>query len=136
MDRPDLGMLTARLLRELIRRETPILERRGVEMWDYVILSTLLTGDAATQRELAAASGRDQNRLIRNLDRLEQRRWVTRTPDPADRRNKVVSLTAAGRTLVTACRQEIRRMEDELLAGLTAGDRASLERALVQLVDD
>ncbi|MDH2415886.1 MarR family winged helix-turn-helix transcriptional regulator [Nocardioides sp. CER19] len=135
MDRPDLGKLTAQLLREIIRRETPILERAGLEMWDYVILSSLLAGDAATQRDLAAASGRDKTRLIGNLDALEGRGLVSRSPDPADRRNKVVSLTAAGRRLVTACRSDIRAMEGDLLSALPAADRAALERALVRLVD-
>jgi DNA-binding MarR family transcriptional regulator len=99
VDRPDLGALAARLLREIIRRETPILTAAGLDMWDYVVLSSLLGGDAATQRELARLTGRDKTRLIGNLDRLEGRGLVTRTPDPADRRNRVVSHTEAGRRL-------------------------------------
>lgn len=136
MDRPDLGTLTSRLLREIIRRESPILERAGLEMWDYVVLSALLAGDAATQTELAASTGRDKTRLIRNLDGLEERGLVTRSPDPADRRNKVVSLTGAGRRLVTSCRRAIRAMETDLLADLSAADRAALERSLLRLTAD
>lgn len=136
MDRPDLGKLTARLLREIVRRETPILESAGLTMWDYVILGSLLGGEASTQRELAVASGRDKTRLISNLDGLEERGLVTRTPDPADRRNKVVALTPSGRTLVATCRRHIRQMEDDLLAGLPAADRAALVRALLQLADE
>lgn len=135
MDRPDLGKLTADLLREIIRRETPILGRADLEMWDYVILSSLLAGDAATQGDLAAASGRDKTRLITNLDRLEARGLVTRAPDPADRRNKVVSLTAEGRRVVATCRTEIRAMEDDLLATISAADRAAFERVLVSLTE-
>ncbi|WP_017935184.1 MarR family winged helix-turn-helix transcriptional regulator [Nocardioides sp. Iso805N] len=134
MDRPDLGTMTARLLREIVRLETPILAASGLEMWDYVVLAALLGGDAATQRELAAATGRDQTRLIRNLDGLEERGLITRSPDPADRRNKVVALTGSGRDLVGACRARIRVMETELLLSLPADERAALERALVRLV--
>jgi len=135
MERPDLGKLTADLLREIIRRETPILERADLGMWDYVVLSSLGGGDAATQRDLAAASGRDKTRLIANLDRLESRGLVSRSPDPQDRRNKVVSLTPAGRRLLTRCRTEIRSMEDDLLAGVPAADRAAFERVLTHLAD-
>lgn len=134
MDRPDLGTMTALLLREIVRRETPILAASGLEMWDYVVLAALLGGDAATQRELAAATGRDQTRLIRNLDGLEERGLVTRSPDPADRRNKVVALTGPGRDLVRSCRARIRAMEKELLSPLATDERAALERALVRLV--
>lgn len=133
MERPDLGKLTADLVREIIRRETPILDHAGLEMWDYVILAALSEGDAATQRDLAAASGRDQTRLIGNLDRLEGRDLVVRTPDPGDRRNKVVSLTTAGRRLLSRCRTEIRAMEDDLLAGIAPADRASFIRVLTAL---
>jgi DNA-binding MarR family transcriptional regulator len=133
MDRPDLGTLTARLLRELVAREKPILDAAGLEMWDYVVLSSLLAGDAATQRELAEATGRDKTRLIGNLDGLEERGLVTRSPDPADRRNRVVALTASGRRLVSTCRDRIRAMEDDLLATLPAGEREAFERSLVGL---
>ena len=135
MDRPDLGKLTADLVREIIRRETPILERAGLEMWDYVILVALSGGDAATQRDLSAASGRDKTRLIGNLDRLEDRELVARTPDPADRRNKVVSLTPAGRRLLARCRTEIRAMEEDLLAAIAPADRATFVRVLTALGD-
>ena len=135
MDRPDLGALAARLLREIVRRETPILETAGLEMWDYAVLSSLLGGDAATQRELALATGRDKTRLIGNLDRLETRGLVTRTPDPGDRRNRVVSLTDAGRRLATSCRAEIRAMEDDLLRDVRPADRAAFERVLAHLAD-
>lgn len=133
MERPELGHLTSRLLREIIRRETPILEQAGLEMWDYAILTALVAGDAPTQAGLAAATGRDKTRLIRNLDRLEHRGLVTRSPDPADRRNRVVALTRKGRRTVDSCRTGIRAMEEELLGGLRPADRAGFERALVRL---
>lgn len=134
MERPELGQLVSRLMREILRREAPILQRAGLEMWDYVILSALTEGDAPAQAELAAATGRDKTRLIGNLDRLEERGLVTRSPDPADRRNRVVSLTAEGRRVTAACHAEIRAMEEELLSGLRAPDRTGLEAGLVHLV--
>jgi DNA-binding MarR family transcriptional regulator len=136
MDRPELGALLSRLLREVARREQPLLDQAGLPMWDYVILSALSDGDASTQAELSAATGRDKTRLIDNLDRLEQRGLVTRTPDPADRRNRIVSLTADGRRVLRQCRAAIRAMEEELLAGLPPAERTAFERALVKLVTD
>jgi DNA-binding MarR family transcriptional regulator len=136
MDRPELGALLSRLLREVARREQPLLDQAGLPMWDYVILSALSDGDASTQAGLSAATGRDKTRLIDNLDRLEQRGLVTRTPDPADRRNRIVSLTADGRQVLRQCRAAIGAMEEELLAGLPPAERAAFERALVKLVND
>ena len=135
MERPELGYLLSRLMRVTIAREEPILERAGLRMWDYAVLSALTEQAAPTQAQLAAAAGRDKTRLIGNLDRLEELGFVTREPDPADRRNRVVSLTAEGRQVLDRCRAEILEMERELLHGIPAGDREVFERALTGLVD-
>jgi DNA-binding MarR family transcriptional regulator len=60
---------------------------------------------------------------------------ITRTPDPADRRARIVQLTPAGRARHGAAQADIRAMEDELLAGLAAADRTRLRRVLAQLAD-
>ncbi|QDP95785.1 winged helix DNA-binding protein [Microlunatus elymi] len=131
--RPELGYLFNRLLTTVIERELPILERHDLQMWEYVIMNALRQGDAPTQTELSAITGRDKTRLIRNLDELVEVGLVRRDSDPQDRRNRVVSLTAEGRRVLQACRKDIRAMERELLAALPADDRTVFERALVTL---
>ncbi len=133
MERPELGYLFDRLLRAVIAREEPILAAAGLQMWDHVLLTALARGDAPTQAQLAAETGRDKTRLIGNLDRLVALGLVSRVPDPADRRNRVVSLTAEGRRVLERCQAGIRAMETELLGALPAGERAGFERALVAL---
>ncbi len=135
MDRPELGFLLSRLLREVVAREKPILDAAGLEMWDYAVLTALADSDAPTQAQLAAATGRDKTRLIGNLDRLEAEGLVRREPDPADRRNRIVSLTPAGSDVLRRCREAIGTMESELLADLDPIDRAGFERALTALVE-
>lgn len=128
----DLGASLHRLVRVVIDHEIPVLRGHDVEMWDYAVLGGLEHGPAPTQTQLAAAVGRDKTRLIPILDRLEARGLLLRTPDPDDRRNKVIALTDAGRSLLAACRVSIRALEDDLLADLTPGQRktflATLER--------
>lgn len=135
MERPELGYLLSRLMREAIAREEPILERAGLRMWDYVVLGALTENDAPTQAQLAADAGRDKTRLIGNLDRLEELGLVRRAPDPADRRNRVVSLTTEGRHVLDRCRADIRAMEADLLREVPAGERATFERVLTGLVE-
>jgi DNA-binding MarR family transcriptional regulator len=131
--RDDLGALLHRLLRRVLAAETPLLDAHGVEMWDYSVLVALETGPAQTQARLATAIGRDKTRLIPSLDRLAARGLVARDPDPDDRRNRIVTLTAAGRELLGACRSDIRAMEADLLADVPEPDRATLLRTLAQL---
>ena len=135
MDRPELGYLLSRLMREVMAREKPILDAAGLEMWDYAVLTALAESDAPTQAQLAAATGRDKTRLIGNLDRLEAQGLILRQPDEADRRNRIVSLTPEGEQKVQACREAICAMEAELLAGLDPADRIAFERALTALVE-
>lgn len=131
----DLGAAFSWLARAMIDAETPVLAAHGLEMWDYAVLSALDEGPAPTQAELAAGVRRDKTRLIPILDRLEARGLLRRTPDPADRRNRVVALTPAGRDLVAACRVGIRGVEAELLAGLDPGERAVFVAVLDRLAD-
>ncbi len=134
-NRPDLGVLLHRLTSSVTQRELPLLRTHQMGMWDYVVLGGLEHDPAPTQAQLAAAVGRDKTRLIANLDRLEARGLLHRTPDPDDRRNRIVTLTDAGRTLFADCRRDIRAMEADLLSTLSAPDRTTFIRALSRLAE-
>lgn len=125
-DRADLGALLNRLLMMVRAHEEPILAGHDLSMWGYVVLTVLADMPAPTQADLARATGRDKTRLISNLDRLEAMKLVHRRPDPADRRNRIVTVTPAGRSLHARCREAIRDMESELLADLPASRRRRL----------
>lgn len=133
--RHDLGAAFAWLARAMMKAEEPVLRAHEVEMWDYAVLAVLEDGPAPTQSELAGAVGRDKTRLIPILDRLEVRGLLRRTPDPADRRNRVVALTPAGRALVESCRTGVREVEAELLDRLEPDERAGFVAALDRLAD-
>jgi DNA-binding MarR family transcriptional regulator len=134
-DDEDLGALFARITRRLIDAERPLLTELGLSMWGYIALARLAHAPAETQLALAQAIRYDKTRLIGLLDELEAAGLVTRTPDPTDRRARIVSLTAAGSERHQAARAAIRTMEDELLAGLPATERARLRRTLARLAD-
>lgn len=133
MDREDLGALLARAARRLVDAERPLLAAHGLSMWDYVVLSHLAREPAGTQLALARAIGYDKTRLIGLLDALERDGLVARTPDPADRRARIVSLTPAGATRHAAAQGDVRAMEDELLSDLSPTARRRLLATLTEL---
>ncbi len=53
-----------------------------------------------SQRELAAATGVTEQTMSRILERMERTGYVTRIAHPGDRRRHVISLTAAGRSVL------------------------------------
>ena len=133
MKQEDLGALFARITRRLIDAEGPLLEAHGLSMWAYIALSHLARQPAGTQLALAQAIRYDKTRLIGLLDELEADGLITRTPDPTDRRARIVTLTEAGEARHSAARADIRAMEDDFLEELTAAERTRLRRTLARL---
>jgi DNA-binding MarR family transcriptional regulator len=131
----DLGALFERVTRRLVDAERPLLAELGLSMWGYIVLSHLAHAPAETQLALAQAISYDKTRLIGLLDELETGGLITRTPDPADRRARIVSLTTAGTKRHAAARRAIRKMEDDVLADLGTADRTRLRRTLARLAD-
>jgi DNA-binding MarR family transcriptional regulator len=136
MDRHDLGAMFAQITRRLIDAERPILDAHGLSMWGYIVLSRLGDQPAETQLALAQAIGYDKTRLIALLDELEHDGLLTRRPDPADRRARLVELTPSGVRLLKAARADIREMEGVVLADLDPADRATLLAVLPRLMAD
>jgi DNA-binding MarR family transcriptional regulator len=134
-DDEDLGALFARVTRRLIDAERPLLAELDLSMWGYIALSHLAHAPAETQLALAQAIRYDKTRLIGLLDELEADGLVTRTPDPTDRRARIISLTATGAARHAAARKAIRAMEAELLEDVGAAERTRLRRTLGRLAD-
>ncbi|WP_236048714.1 MarR family winged helix-turn-helix transcriptional regulator [Paractinoplanes ovalisporus] len=122
-----------RLGRQLLAMERPILDRHGISMWAYAVLTALRERPMRTQAALAAGIGADKTRLIPVLDELQKRELIDREPDPDDRRVRLLALTPAGRRLHQAVQAEIRAAEADLLAAFPPGDREAFVRTLIGL---
>jgi DNA-binding MarR family transcriptional regulator len=68
--------------------------------------------------------------LCRMIDRLEEANLIERRPDPADRRAWQLHLTDKSRKIVGRLQQKVDSLVDDMLAGLTARDRAEFGRLL------
>jgi DNA-binding MarR family transcriptional regulator len=69
------------------------------------------------------------------VDRLEQKGFVTRADDPADRRAYVLEVTRVGAALVDELHAIRLRSLESVLARMSAGDRTRVVRGLEALVD-
>jgi DNA-binding MarR family transcriptional regulator len=134
-ERPDLAAMLHPLLRALIAAELPVLEQHDVSMWGYAVLTALDDTPVRTQAALAEAIGADKSRIIGTLDELQDAGLIDRTPDPNDRRVRLLSITPQGRRVRRAVRKDIRAAENNLLATLPAPDREAFLRAIRELYD-
>ena len=119
--------------RQLMDAEAPVLERHGLTMWAYVVLSALADAGAPTQAALAEAIGADKTRIIAVLDDLQGRGLIDRRADPDDRRARVLSLTTAGRRLRGSVQAQIQRGEDRWLGKLSPTERSTFLAALTKI---
>lgn len=127
--RRDLAAMLQPLVRSLIAAELPVLDRHGISMWGYVVLNALDGRPARSQATLAQAIGADKTRIIATLDDLQRDGLISREPDPADRRARLLAVTPAGRQARLAVQAEIQANEERILALLEPGDRAAFLRA-------
>jgi DNA-binding MarR family transcriptional regulator len=91
-----------------------------------------LARKAMSLREIAEATMMDAPAATVAINDLEDRGLVVRTPDPADRRSKLVSLTQAGCDVV----DRIDRVEDPAppsIAALSDDDLRALRDVLAKL---
>jgi DNA-binding MarR family transcriptional regulator len=83
--------------------------------------------DITTLLEILEVSKAAAGQLV---ERMEQQGLVERTPDPHDRRARLVSLTEKGRELVRQSIAARRSWMNELVAGVSPKNRAEIIAAL------
>lgn len=108
-DEPDLGMLIARVYRDF---ETSLWDTLAAQGFTDIgprhgTVLAHLTPDGLRATDLAKASGQHKQIIGTVIDELERAGYVTREPDPADRRAKLVIPTDKGLAEITAARTAI-----------------------------
>ena len=144
-ERPDLDVAPlqvlsriSRLARHLDLARSVAFAERGLELWEFDVLSALRRSGPPYQlspgqlvNQTLVTSGTMTNRV----DRLTTRGFVERSPDPHDRRGVIVALTEAGRETVDAALADLLSRERELLARLSERDRSLLASLLRELLE-
>ncbi|GII88172.1 hypothetical protein Ssi03_61620 [Sphaerisporangium siamense] len=135
---PLLAESTAWLLNGAAREVTLRLERalRGDELrWrDYGVLGVLEAAGPLSQQEVGRRLGVDRSTMVHIIDVLERRGLVARGRDRADRRAYAIELTEGGRAFLRDTLHPLTaEVHEELIGGLSAEDRAHLDRILTLL---
>ncbi|WP_256839764.1 MarR family winged helix-turn-helix transcriptional regulator [Ornithinimicrobium faecis] len=126
-DRRDLLGQLLTFTKELRRNEDQAAAAQGVSMWQYAVLSVAAARPGLNQAEAAAMLGYSRNRIIADIDTLQEKGLLTRER-AADRRANTLLITPAGLSVMRTIRADIHRGEDEILAGLTQTERDELDR--------
>jgi DNA-binding MarR family transcriptional regulator len=100
---------------------------------EWRILSTLSFRQPMTGKALAGWTSHDQSRVSQSLAQLRTRGLVKLTTDPADRRQKLIQLTAQGTAIFASIYPRAAALEREFLATLTPESKRSLLKAIDKL---
>lgn len=127
----DLGFLLSRASGVIARSASEALAPLELRIRSYSVL--VLASEEATgitQRQLAATMGLDPSQIVALVDDLEKRGLVHRTPDPTDRRNKLVGATEQGRLLAHDAQQRVENAHQGFFDDVSREDIHELRRML------
>jgi len=110
------------------------LATEGSRGYDYRLLAALREFGPASQARLGRRTGLDRSDVALTTGDLGQRGLVERSPDPADGRRNIISITPAGAAHLERLDALLAGVQDELLAPLSPDERQQLARLLTRLV--
>jgi DNA-binding MarR family transcriptional regulator len=117
------------------QRWTAMLAELNVSPVQYGALMALEEAGRLGQHQLAELIGVDPRNVVPIIDSLAEQGLVSREIDPADRRRRVLELTARGRAAAGNLAAVSAEIEADLLRPLAPADQASLRRLLLALLD-
>jgi MarR family transcriptional regulator, lower aerobic nicotinate degradation pathway regulator len=122
----------SRLAHQLLTGKLATVGSRG---YHARLLAALDEFGPLSQASLGRHTSLDPSDVVAALNELTARGFVSRFPDPADARRNIVTLTAAGSEHLKVLDRLLGEVQDELLAPLSAPERAELTRLLGRLLD-
>jgi DNA-binding MarR family transcriptional regulator len=125
----SIGLLT-QLSRVVYKRATE--DVIGMRLKQLIALDHLRDTESCLQQGLGQMLMLDPNNCVLLLNELDERGYVQRRRDPADRRRHIVEITPAGLEALDEAERKLETLEDEVLGNLSQPERAQLHDLLVK----
>jgi DNA-binding MarR family transcriptional regulator len=124
---------------QLVARDhlRPLFAAHGLQPGEFDVLATLRRAGpphALSPTALFEATMVTSGAMTGRIDRLERAGWVTRQPDPDDRRGTLVALTPQGHELIDRLMALHVANEQRVLAGLSRAEQETLLALLAKLL--
>jgi MarR family transcriptional regulator, transcriptional regulator for hemolysin len=132
--REGLGWPVARAAHAITVAHNEGLARFGLSLRHFAVLATIEAGALRSQLEIAQVVGLDKTTLVATIDELERKGFVQRTPDPNDRRARIVGITAEGRSVLEPAAANVRETEARIFSEMTCEDAERIKSALIALL--
>jgi DNA-binding MarR family transcriptional regulator len=132
----DIHAMPGHLLRRLHQAAVALFDNEmragGIDLTpvQFAALVMIEAAPGVDQASLAQGIAYDRVTIGGVLDRLEAKGLACRRSDPDDRRVRRVFLAPAGQAVLDAARPVVHRVQDLILGGLEAAERAQLARLM------
>ena len=127
-------VLLTRLARAVFLRSS--VDLVGMALRNMVTRAYLRDHPGISQQQMTEDLSMDSNTGVLVLNDLEDLEYAERRRDPADRRRHLVDITDAGLEALERAEMAQGSIEDEILGGLSASERAELRGLLVKALKE
>ena len=97
---------------------------------EFIILLRIQFYYDSTQQKLADHLQKDKSIVLRQINGLLDKNYVTRTVDPNDKRKKNLVLTTEGTQILERSKEVSRQVSEELLKGISPENRKIFEQVV------
>jgi MarR family transcriptional regulator for hemolysin len=133
---PHPMKLMGRAMRGFSRIADTALRDLGFATGQLPVLVSLKHRQALSQAELARIAEVEQPSMAQLLNRMERDGLVQRVADPADKRSRLISLTADAGQRMPQAKAVMEAMTEKALAGFTPEEVAQFTRLVLRLNDN
>jgi MarR family transcriptional regulator, lower aerobic nicotinate degradation pathway regulator len=124
----EVSLLAHRLLTEKLATV-------GSRGYHYRLLAALQESGPASQAMPGRRTAMDRSDVVAAVSELADRGPADRSPDPADGRRNVITVTPAGTAHLRPLEKLLAEIQDELLAPLSPADRRQLIHLLTRILE-
>ncbi len=129
-----LAYLLARASHRISGEFHEVVEASGLSLMEWRVMASLSGKPALSISELADIVLAKQPTVTKLVGRMQQAGWVLRCDAPHDKRQSLVSLTAAGRRKVRPLLQQALGHEQRVMADIGPESAAQLKAILQRLI--
>jgi DNA-binding MarR family transcriptional regulator len=127
------GFLLQRAHRRLRLAHGDALRHLELGIAHVAVMGLLSERGDMSQRQLIEMMDADKSTMVYLIDELEKQGLAERRDNPEDRRAYSVHLTELGRRRLAEAGEIVRQVQDEMLAPLSAKERAQLDALLLRI---
>jgi len=135
-DGPPLGFLLASVGFGTGFRFRDLLAPTGMQPREFAVLRQVAADEGISQQSCGQALKVAPSQMVTLVDALEDKGYLERRPDPADRRVRALHVTPQGRRALASAFEAAGRNEQALFGSLSDHERSELRRLLQAVADN